>query len=720
MNSDLPLTRDLVFVGGGHSHALVLRRWGMDPLPGARLTLINPGPTAPYTGMLPGHVAGHYDRDALDIDLVRLARFARARWIDGAVTGLDAQAGLLRLACGREVAYDVASIDVGITSEMPSLPGFAEHGVPAKPLGTFAMRWRAYLADVAAGSALPEAAVIGGGVAGAELAMAIAHALGGVADAPRVAVIEAQAALTGMSVKARDILMARMTTLGITLHAPARVARLEADTVVLDDGATVPSAFTVGAAGARPHDWLAETGLPLEDGFLRVDPTLQVEGHPALFATGDCAHMVHAPRPKAGVFAVRAAPVLHANLRAALSGGRLRPFRPQRRYLKLISLGAKDAVGERGDLTLSGPWLWRWKDRIDRGFMDKFTDLPNMAVPAPPRVAALDAVADAPLCAGCGSKVGVAALGNALAGLPTVIRADVASTPGDDAAVLEMDGVRQVLTNDHLRAFVADPVLFARITTVHALGDIWAMGATPQAGLATVILPRMSEDLQRRTMAEVLGTVSDVLRAAGAELVGGHSLMGAEMSLGLSLTGLAAGDPIGLSGAEPGDALILTKPLGSGTLLAAEMAGRARGGDVVELLRAMAQPQGAAAAILAGAKAMTDVTGFGLAGHLQAICAASGVGAELSLADLPLYAGAEALAAAGIRSTLHPSNLAAAPVAGAAGARGALLHDPQTAGGLLAAVSAGEADTLCHRLREDGSIAAIIGRIVAQPGLRCV
>ena len=172
-----PLTRDLVLVGGGHAHALVLRAWGMDPLPGARLTLINPGPTAPYTGMLPGHVAGHYSRAELEIDLVRLCRHAGARLILDRAVGLDRAAQRIELAGRGPVAYDVASFDIGITAEM-DLPGFAEHAIGAKPLDLFAARWRAFREEVTAGDRVP-LAVIGGGVAGVELALAMAHDLPG-------------------------------------------------------------------------------------------------------------------------------------------------------------------------------------------------------------------------------------------------------------------------------------------------------------------------------------------------------------------------------------------------------------------------------------------------------------------------------------------------------------------------------------------------------------
>src|SRR6056297_158032 len=171
--SSLPLTRDLVLIGGGHTHALVLRKWAMKPLPGARLTLINPGPTAPYSGMLPGFVAGHYNRAQLDIDLVRLAQAADARLILGSATGIDPASGTIRIDTHQPVGFDICSVDVGITSDMPTLPGFADHAIPAKPLGPFAARWDVFRN----GDGPARVAVIGGGVAGVELAMAMSHAL---------------------------------------------------------------------------------------------------------------------------------------------------------------------------------------------------------------------------------------------------------------------------------------------------------------------------------------------------------------------------------------------------------------------------------------------------------------------------------------------------------------------------------------------------------------
>ncbi len=715
MQSPLPLTRDLVLIGGGHTHALVLREWGMAPLPGARLTLINPGPTAPYTGMLPGFVAGHYTQDELSIDLVRLARFAGARLILGAVEAIERDARRIHVAGRPPVAYDLASINVGITSDLPALPGFAAHGVAAKPLGPYAAAWERFRAGVAAGDHAPEIAVLGAGVGGVELSLAMAHALRRAGQAPRVTVIERDRALPGLGARARAALLRSMDRLGVALIEGTAPRAIGTAAVDLADGRRVAARFTVGTAGARAHGWLGETGLATENGFLCVDDRLRTSD-PAIYAAGDCARLPD-PRPKAGVFAVRQAPVLCHNLRADLGGRSRRRFRPQHDYLKLVSLGARSALADKWGLGVEGRWLWRWKDRIDRRFMAKFSNLPRMAPPALPREHAAglaEALGPRPLCGGCGAKVGGGTLGRALARLPGTGRADILSRPGDDAAVLRIGGATQVVTTDHLRAFTEDPWLQAKIAAVHAMGDIWAMGAAPQAALATVILPRMRPAMQDAWLEEIMAAAAEAFGDAGAVIAGGHTTLGAELTVGFTVTGLVRDRPIRISGARPGDALILTKPIGTGTILAAEMEAEARGDWVAAAHAAMAAPQGAAAACLAGAHAMTDVTGFGLAGHLMAICDASGVAAELALGGVPLLDGAEALAARGIRSTLYPENREiAARMTLPDGPRADLLFDPQTAGGLLAAVDGGDADRVLADLRAAGCAAARIGVLVA-------
>lgn len=729
MEAGHPQLRDIVLIGGGHAHALVARMWGMDPLPGARLTLINPAPAAPYTGMLPGLIAGHYQRDEIMIDLIRLGRFAGARVVLDRATGIDRAARLIHLQDRPPLRYDVASIDIGIGSGLPLVPGYAEHGTAAKPLGDYARRWEEF---VNRALPTPRVVIVGAGIGGVELALASSHRLRQTGATPAITLLErGPRALPHVGEAARQSLLTELDRAGVLLLPSAEPARIEDGAVVLQDGRRLGSDFTLSAAGSQPQPWLAATGLDVTDGFLTVAPTLQTSD-PAIFAAGDCIHMPFAPRPKAGVYAVRAAPILSHNLRAALAGGRMRRFRPQRDYLKLVSLGERRAVADKFGLRSGGAWLWRLKDGIDRKFMAKFADYPAMAQPPVPAKAVkglAQMMASQPLCAGCGAKVGPGALGNAVAHLPRTDRADLVNGPGDDAAILDFGTQRQVLTTDHLRSFTQDPRLLAEVAAVHALGDVWAMGAAPQAALAQIILPHLSPELQQDMLAEIMQTAARVFADAGAAIVGGHTTIGSELTIGFTVTGLTD-RPLTKGGARPGDVLILTKALGSGTILAAEMAlarlpGLILGESVAACHAAMRHPIGPAAAILAPvAHAMTDVTGFGLAGHLLEMLEASGTAAELRLDALPLLPGAEALAAAGFASSIAPQNRAMTDWkvvdhsgsglrrVGPDSPRRALLDDPQTGGPLLAAVPAAEVKAVLAALATIDETATVIGQVL--------
>ena len=722
-----PELRDIVLIGGGHAHALVLRKWGMAPQPGTRITVVNPGPVAPYTGMLPGHIAGHYAREEMMIDLIRLARFAGARVVLGCAVGIDRAAQAVILSCGRRLRYDVASIDIGIASTLPELPGFDEHALAAKPLGGYAEGWEAFLAHA---PDTPRVVIIGAGVGGVELAMASAHRLIQSGRKPQITLLErAATALPNVGAGARKALLAGLARYGVTLMTGVTPCAVGPDTVTLDGGSVdggrvIQSNFTLSVAGSQPQPWLAETGLALHDGFVTVGPSLQ-SSDPLIFAVGDCAHMAHAPRPKAGVYAVRQAPILFHNLRASLSGAALQSYTPQRDYLKLISMGQQRAVADKLGLRLERRWLWRWKDQIDRKFMAKFADYPAMASPPlpPDAVTGLaEAMGEKPLCGGCGAKLGSKTLRTALQGLPAPSRADVLSGPGDDAGILAAGQGVQVLTTDHLRAFTHDAALMARITAIHALGDIWAMGAAPQSALSQITLPRLGDALQADMLTEILHAAAEVFTAAGADILGGHTAIGAELTVGFSITGLAT-HPILKTTARAGDAIILTKPIGTGTILAAEMAttnpkGLLLGEAVAACYASMQRPLATAAGILAPhATAMTDLTGFGLAGHLLEMLEGAGLSADLHLDQIPMLAGAEALAALGIASSVAPANRAAClgRVIAPDVPRTALLYDPQTAGGLLAMVPAQQAQQVVSALQAAGEPAAIIGYIAAGP-----
>jgi selenide, water dikinase len=725
MQAPLPRTFDIVLIGGGHTHALILRTWAMNPLPGVRLTLVNPGPVAPYTGMLPGAIAGHYPPAALMIDLVRLARFAGARLVLDRACAIERDTRLVGLSSGRALRYDMASVDIGITSDLPEIAGYSAFGVAAKPLGRYAQSWEAF---VQSAPQAPAVTIIGGGVGGVELALASAYRLRQTGREPSVTLLQRDAqALPGIAQGTRQTLLRAMADHGINLRCDCTATQISATDVTLSDGSRIASDFTLSVAGARPQDWLASTGLTLHQGFVSVGPSLQ-SSDPDIFAVGDCAHLSHAPRPKAGVFAVRQAPVLLHNLRARASGGSLKAFHPQSDYLKLISMGDKMAVADKFGLRAGGGWLWHLKDRIDRKFMAKFADYPDMAqqgVPKPHAIGLPEAMGNKPFCGGCGAKVGPAALEQALMHLPAPIRTDVLSGRGDDAAILRFGARQQVITTDHLRAFTQDPWLMAQLSAIHALGDVWAMGAEPQAALAQITLPRLSAKLQGDMLGEIMQAAAQVFRAAGADIVGGHTSIGDELTIGFTVTGLTD-QARRKTTAQPGDVILLTKPIGTGVILAAEMARTRLSDPQAPLLgeiwqgciASMQRPLAAAAQVLQdNATAMTDLTGFGLAGHLWEMLKDANLSARLDLAALPLLPGAADLAAQGVESTLAPSNREAlswhldmipSPFSN-------LLFDPQTCGGLLATVPAPLVAEIQMALARTGDSATIIGHVHSGP-----
>jgi selenide,water dikinase len=514
-----------------------------------------------------------------------------------------------------------------------------------------------------------------------------------------------------------------------------RVVRVEAAGLTCDDGTEVEADAVLWVTQASAPAWPGEGGLATDgNGFILVDDCLRSVSHPEVFAAGDLAAVRDHPRPKAGVFAVRQGPPLHRNLERAALGKAPRPFRPQRQFLSLISTGDRYAVASRGPWALEAGWLWRWKDRIDRRFMEKFNDLPDMPEPEGPgfRAGLADAEALrevstlAMRCGGCGAKVGSTVLTRVMERLSTRSRDDVlvGIDDPDDAAVLAVPaGKAMVQSVDYFRAFIDDPYAFGRIAANHALGDLFAMDAEAQSALAIATVPFGREAVVEDTLYELMAGALAALDECGAALAGGHSGEGAELAFGLVVNGLA--DPAALlrkGGMGPSDALILTKPLGTGTLLAADMRHRARGRWVQAAIDSMMLSNRTAARTLHdfGATACTDVTGFGLLGHLVEMTRASGVDAVLNLGALPLLDGTEQTLAAGIFSTLQPQNLRLRRAvrdleAASAHPRYPVLFDPQTAGGLLASVPAAQAEACVARLRDQGyAEACVIGRVEAQ------
>jgi selenide,water dikinase len=720
-------SRDLVLVGGGHAHIQLVRRWMMAPVPDVRLTLVLDRPEAAYSGMVPGCVAGDYSADDLVIDVVPLARRAGARVLLAAATGVDAVSQRIELEGRPPIRYDVASLDVGSTVRGSEVPGAFEHAVATRPIGRFVAELDTRLGEL---PDAPRVVVVGTGTAGVELAFTLEARLRAAGLTPQVTLMgDAPTLLPGASRRAVRMAERLARERGIRVRTAVRVTRVAADSILIAGQASpYPADLVVWAAGAAPAALIEASNLPKDAaGFVRVRETLEVDGCQRLFAAGDCAALASHPWvPKAGVYAVRQGPLLDANVRAALTGGRLRRYRPQRRFLALVNLGERRALGMKWGIALRGRAVWRLKDWIDRRFMRRFQVLTADGAPAPGFPSAQSMGMEPMECGGCAAKLAASPLEAALARLEKApedpsVRLGLASP--DDAAAVELPGGDILLaTIDGFRAFCDDPWLVGRVAAVNAVSDVLAKGGRPRHALALVNVPDVDPGRGEDTLHQVLSGVRAALDPLGVTLLGGHTTRGAELFVGLSVTGdLPAGaELLALADAREGDALILTQALGSGVLLAGDMQGLARGAWVAALYAELLRTNRAASeiAVRHDVHAATDVSGFGLAGHLMEMLAASGVGAELDAASLPALPGAMALLTQGVRSTFHPQNserqVQVARAATLDPAVFELLFDPQTSGGLLLSASAQGAPALLAELHAAGDGAAVrIGTVTS-------
>jgi selenide,water dikinase len=717
---------DLVLVGGGHAHIQVLRRWAMAPVSGCRLTLVVDRPVAVYSGMVPGFVAGQYARGDLEIDVRPLARRAGARVIVARVTGLDAPARRLTLEDRPPIAYDTVSFDVGSTVAGLETPGVRAYAIPTRPINEFVRRVDEVVA-AAEGRPAFRVTVVGAGAGGVELAFALAARLGRDGGRREVLLLEGgPTVLPGHAPGAARRVTAAATTRSIAIRCGADVERVERDAVHLATGERVPADAVVWVTGAAALPIFAGSGLETIDGFAAIGPTLQCVGRDDIFAVGDCAAWVAGPGlAKAGVYAVRQGPVLAHNLVARVRGESLRAYRPQRDFLSLLNLGDGRAIAAKWGLAAESHLLFSLKDWIDRRFVRHFQVLgPDDAVTVD--FARAPMPREDMLCGGCAAKVGETPLARVLERLG--VTSDPAVVLGlaqpDDAAAVETErGEIVAATIDGFRAFADDPYLVGRVAAVNAVSDLWAKGVPPRFALAQVTVPDgQTAAAQEEMLYQVMAGARAGLDADRVTLVGGHTTTGPELIVGFAVWGFApsADSLLRIGGLAPGDQLILTKPLGTGVVLQADMRGLARG-EWVEAVNASmlrSNAQAARAARAGRPSAVTDVTGFGLAGHLGEMLRASKAAAVLHLDAIPALPGAVSLLGRGVRSTAHPENVKARramrvePVAAGQPALD-LLFDPQTSGGLLLGVAAERRDTLLRALREAGDDASVIGSVTA-------
>ncbi len=748
--------KEYVLIGGGHSHVGLIKMFAMNPLPGLRLTVLASDTHTPYSGMLPGFIAGQYSYDDVHLDLRPLAEFAQCRLYHSQVTSIDTQQRLVYSTNRPPIKYDILSINVGSTPNNFAISGVAEYTIPVKPVKQFIFQMDHIVHQSIHNEQFNTITVVGGGASGVELIMAIQHrvqlelqAHGQQKKSMSYRLMTADnIILPSHNPSVQKKVLNLFEQRGIELYLNAKISKISQDQdtnkiIEYAHDQKISSHAIVWCTTASSATWPKKSGLAVdENGFIEVNDYLQSVSHDNIFATGDIASMVNYPRPKSGVYAVRQGPPLFANIRRFALGQNLKAYKPQKNFLSLLNCADKTAIASRGPLALQGAWVWRYKDWIDTNFMKLFSHLPAMnnsnelAIdPAIIQADELKRLQEIPMrCGGCGAKVASNILTQvirrlALMNNETHQNIILGVNQADDAAVIEVpEGQLLVQSLDYFKTFINDPFLLGKIATNHALGDLFAMGATPHSALALVTLPYSLSGILAEELFLIMSGALEVMSEHNMSLVGGHTGEGSDMSFGLNVNGFVAQNHLlSKAGLRAGELLILTKPLGTGALLAANMRYQAKGRWIDEAIEHMLHSNQAAANILQKfpIRSCTDITGFGLLGHLNEMLSVSQdtdstdtkICAQIELSALPILTGCQHVMQQGIFSSLHEDNSLFASIIDNNKAYHKdpiypLLFDPQTAGGLLFSVAQEHAQDCLQQLKKSGyQYASIIGRI---------
>jgi len=658
-----PMSNDhLVLAGGGHTHALMLKRWCMYPQlrPEGLITLVDRNSTTLYSGMIPGLIAGDYVLDEISIDLRALSAKAGVAFVVGEITGLNVENNSIMIEGRPPFNYTRLSLDVGgetFKNEEHVHTKTINIGMPIRPLFQ-ALQWIEEQDKQALNINQKPFTVVGSGHTAVEVALALRSRWS-------MRLLQLQGDMTKLKPQFKRTLCAA-----------------EIDLISREDSISGPALLCTGNQAPK---WLDESNLQLDpSGRVLTTNTFQAINYPNLFAVGDCGVMTKNYRPSSGVWAVRAAEPLAKNLERCNKNLKPCVWRPQRRALQIIGGGQhqfkrKVAWASWGRVTIGPHYLlWRWKQFIDRRFMAKFQLALNMRE-------SNDLSSENMACSGCAAKLPAKPLKEALeqANLSVLGRQPqdavlIASLPEGESVVQSVDG---------FPALISDPWLNGRLTTLHACSDLWSTGASAVSAQAVITLPNVSIQIQKELLAQSLSGINSALEPQGAKLIGGHTLQARSLSpkpstlgvqIALSVNGLIPSGytPWAKGGCQVGDELIVSRSLGSGVLFAAARAGKACAQDLDAAIEQLGTSQEACFESLLKAReknhssrivhACTDITGFGLLGHLEEMLSASNyqrVKSGLPLMKIKLQAelipslqGALSLLGDGYASTLAPSN----------------------------------------------------------------
>ncbi|HMV41385.1 MAG TPA: selenide, water dikinase SelD [Leptospiraceae bacterium] len=727
--------KNLVLVGGGQSHAPVLRKLGMEKND-LRITLISANSIVPYSGMLPGYIAGKYKAEECLIDLRHLCNFSGARFVNANVVGLDLDKKHVLLENRPPIPYEILSMNIGIVPNIGDISG-REYITPIKPALPFLEKWISILKKIEKGDFKNgfRLAILGAGAGGIETALTARERIMKIIPDFEIHIFQrGREILNGHNQRVKDKVIKILNQKGIILHLNEEFRKISNKGKYFEclsgKGNIYNLDFIIGAMSPKPADWILDSGLMKdENGFILVNDYLESISHPNVFAVGDIASMKNYSRPKAGVFAVRQSEPLFKNIINLSKGKKLIKYKPQKNFLTLLNIGDGTAIASRGKYALgASEWIWSWKDSIDQDFMEKFQSLPYKMTDMTQSESQ-----DSLVCKGCDSKAGSEIIKYALDNIEKYqmtleqnrkekkkLKTLVGLKEREDSSVIEVSKKMNLIQSvDFFQPIISDYYLAGQITANHCLNDLYSKGVNGHCAHA-IINAEAGVEKSEEDVFQILAGAISVFNREGVELLGGHTGLARNFEVGFICSGFSDTPKFySKKNAKEGDAIVITKPIGTGLIFAADMQNKANPFFIDAAIQFMLQSNFHLVEVLRKYKigACTDVTGFGLAGHLYEIMKASNLKARINLNKIPLVRGVEEILKKHpeIQSNLYPSNWKSfSPYISFTEESIVyrILFDPQTAGGFLFTLPESNVKNCLHDLESFGYTASIIGEIV--------
>ena len=654
------LSDHLVLAGGGHTHALLLHRWAMNSKlkPSGMITLVNQSSTTVYSGMFPGVVAGKYKIDEILIDVRTLAAQAGISFVKAEIDGIDLKKKKLLLVGRPEIEYSLLSINIGAKSNFNAKSlnrSEKKLAVPIKPFSEslkFIIEQDVYKDD----SSAPPFVIIGAGFAGIEIAFSLRKRW------PK----------RSIQLKLKP---------GRKLEKNILKTTNELNIEIIKENPPVEYPALI-CTGNKSFEWIKYSGLPIDqDGRILTKNTLQVFNFPELFAVGDCGVIKDHPRPCSGVWAVRSAKPLAKNLESISKGLKLKEWKPQRKAIQLLDI---NYVNKKSKAFISwsqlmiGPFdfLSRLKESIDKKFVSKFYLIKD-------RDSEMFSEKEMIKCRGCAAKLAFTPLRSALNKLDLI-----ESSTDDSINVATLNSSKNLIQSvDGFPSLISDPWLNGRLLAFHSCSDIWACGGSVISAQSVVNLPSLPNNLQEELLFQVLEGINSALTIQGAKLIGGHTLESRKMSEEPFALGIESSLTVNgiidhkehfwsKGGMKKGDQILISRSLGTGIIFSAFMNGQIKPYIIDSVLQEMNKSQHETVNFINQltninphikiVNACTDITGFGLLGHLSEMLESTNIDQLkmnleplkiiLELDNIPVYDGVKELLDKGFESTLSPAN----------------------------------------------------------------